>query len=277
MPRSRLDRGITVAELFVLTGLVGSKSEARRLIAGNGARVNGRGIGDEAAAVNAGDLKTGALKLSAGRKRHALVRTSTLELRQPSGDGRCTQGRCFQRRLDRHAARPTSAELRLDDQPLPAGSRPSGVYLSIASGRPLAKRANKFLAAQPRSLDQGIEHVGSDCLLELGGLDGLVGPALHPRSGCFAPAVLAKALQQFRQATRQASRRRSSRHCSPCHETSRRCRPTRPVQLAVPCAPWAAGPLGAPGLAAAEPIEKLCDLVAISETGDRQQAKQSGH
>ncbi|GGC93305.1 tyrosine--tRNA ligase [Chelatococcus reniformis] len=76
VPRSRLDRGITVAELFVLTGLVGSKSEARRLIAGNGARVNGRGIGDEAAAVNAGDLKTGALKLSAGRKRHALVRTS---------------------------------------------------------------------------------------------------------------------------------------------------------------------------------------------------------
>jgi tyrosyl-tRNA synthetase len=73
--RDQLERGIAAVELFGRAGLAASNSEARRLIRGGGARINDVVIGDETRIVGLADLDAqGAVKLSAGRKRHALVR-----------------------------------------------------------------------------------------------------------------------------------------------------------------------------------------------------------
>jgi tyrosyl-tRNA synthetase len=62
-------------ELFARAGLAASNSEARRLIKGGGARVNDRPVAGETQPVSLADLDAqGQIKLSAGRKRHALVR-----------------------------------------------------------------------------------------------------------------------------------------------------------------------------------------------------------
>jgi tyrosyl-tRNA synthetase len=63
-----------VIELLFVAGLAGSNSEARRLVRGGGARVNDEPIGDETATVDLTALRDGHIKLSAGRKRHVLVR-----------------------------------------------------------------------------------------------------------------------------------------------------------------------------------------------------------
>ena len=75
--RSRLDAGIPVYDLLREAGLAKSNSEARRLIRGGGARVNDERFRNETGTVGPNDLTPeGAIKLSAGRKRHALVRVS---------------------------------------------------------------------------------------------------------------------------------------------------------------------------------------------------------
>ena len=74
LARSDLARGVAAVELFVLSGLAGSKGEARRLIRGGGARLNDAKVEDEAMTVGLDDLVDGQLMLSAGRKRHARVR-----------------------------------------------------------------------------------------------------------------------------------------------------------------------------------------------------------
>jgi tyrosyl-tRNA synthetase len=74
VPRGELEAGIPVFRLFVLAGLAASNGEARRLIRGGGARANDTAITDEAATLSAADLHDGAIKLSAGRKQHRLVR-----------------------------------------------------------------------------------------------------------------------------------------------------------------------------------------------------------
>ena len=75
VPRARLDEGVPVYDLMREAGLVRNNSEARRLIRGGGARVNDEPVRDETGTVGADDLTAeGAIKLSAGRKRHALVR-----------------------------------------------------------------------------------------------------------------------------------------------------------------------------------------------------------
>jgi len=75
VPRDRLAEGIPAFELLVRSGLAASNGEARRLIRGGGARVNDAVVASETQAVSLADLATGgAIKLSAGRKRHALVR-----------------------------------------------------------------------------------------------------------------------------------------------------------------------------------------------------------
>lgn len=75
VPRDMLARGIPAFELFASSGLAGSNSEARRLIRGGGARINDTVIDNETRPVSIADLgPNGAVKLSAGRKRHALVR-----------------------------------------------------------------------------------------------------------------------------------------------------------------------------------------------------------
>ena len=72
---SRLDEGIPVYEALRETGLVKSNSEGRRLIRGGGARVDDVPVRDESRTLGPADLgDRSVLKLSAGRKRHALVR-----------------------------------------------------------------------------------------------------------------------------------------------------------------------------------------------------------
>ncbi|RMF16756.1 MAG: tyrosine--tRNA ligase [Alphaproteobacteria bacterium] len=66
--------GLGVLDLFVRAGLAGSKKEVRRLIAQGGARIDDQPITDEGARLRLADLEAGPLKLSAGRKRHALLR-----------------------------------------------------------------------------------------------------------------------------------------------------------------------------------------------------------
>jgi tyrosyl-tRNA synthetase len=74
-PRSELADGIAVFELMKRAGLCASNGEARRLIKGGGARVNDAPVGNETATASLADLNAdGVIKLSAGRKRHALVR-----------------------------------------------------------------------------------------------------------------------------------------------------------------------------------------------------------
>jgi tyrosyl-tRNA synthetase len=69
-----LAAGIPVIRLLVEAGLATSNGEARRLIRGGGARVNDSPVGDENASVSAADLRDGAIKLSAGKKQHRLIR-----------------------------------------------------------------------------------------------------------------------------------------------------------------------------------------------------------
>jgi tyrosyl-tRNA synthetase len=64
--------GISVAQLFVRTGLAKSGKDAKRLIAEGGARLNDAVVLDAGQMLGAGDLAD-PVKLTAGRKRHALV------------------------------------------------------------------------------------------------------------------------------------------------------------------------------------------------------------
>jgi tyrosyl-tRNA synthetase len=75
VPRDTLERGMPAFELFARAGLAGSNSEARRLIKGGGARINDKVVSSETMSVSLADLDPqGHIKLSAGRKRHAMVR-----------------------------------------------------------------------------------------------------------------------------------------------------------------------------------------------------------
>jgi tyrosyl-tRNA synthetase len=73
--KAELDAGVPAFRLFVLAGLATSNAEARRLIRGGGARVNDVVVADEGQMIATDLLREGAIKLSAGRKQHRLVRT----------------------------------------------------------------------------------------------------------------------------------------------------------------------------------------------------------
>ena len=75
VPAAELERGIPAFDLFRRAGLAASGGEARRLIRGGGARVDGAPVTDENRAIGADAIgPDGAIKLSAGKKRHVLVR-----------------------------------------------------------------------------------------------------------------------------------------------------------------------------------------------------------
>jgi tyrosyl-tRNA synthetase len=77
LPRSELERGVPAFEVFQRAGLAASNGEARRLVRGGGARINDAVVTDETQPVTVSDLNAdGVIKLSAGRKRHALVKPS---------------------------------------------------------------------------------------------------------------------------------------------------------------------------------------------------------
>jgi len=73
--RIRLEEGFLVANLAQLIGLTSSSGEARRLIQSGGLRLNDVAVTDVKTAVGIADLTPeGVVKISIGRKKHALVR-----------------------------------------------------------------------------------------------------------------------------------------------------------------------------------------------------------
>ncbi len=72
--RTHLSDGVPLYELLRETGLAKSNGEARRLIKGGGGRVNDLVVIEELATITLSDVNNeGVIKLSAGRKRHAIV------------------------------------------------------------------------------------------------------------------------------------------------------------------------------------------------------------
>lgn len=74
IPRAELEPGVAVFDLLRRAGLCASGGEARRLIKNNGVRINDQPVDDEQAAVSPADFSGGVVKLSAGKKKHVLVR-----------------------------------------------------------------------------------------------------------------------------------------------------------------------------------------------------------
>ena len=73
--KNDLEAGFTAFDLFRQAGLANSNGEARRLIKGNGARLNDIIITDETLLISSKDKnKENVIKLSAGKKRHILIR-----------------------------------------------------------------------------------------------------------------------------------------------------------------------------------------------------------
>ncbi len=72
--RAELEAGVPAFRLFTQAGLAATNGEARRLIRGGGARVNDSPVTEEGQVISLSDLRDGAIKLSAGRKQHRLVR-----------------------------------------------------------------------------------------------------------------------------------------------------------------------------------------------------------
>ena len=64
--------GISIVQLLVKSGLAGSGKEAKRLISENGAKINDEPLAEAGMMIDATALAT-PMKLSAGKKRHALV------------------------------------------------------------------------------------------------------------------------------------------------------------------------------------------------------------
>ncbi len=75
MPRAELEKGVGVLGAFVQAGLAVSNGEVRRQIQGGAVRVNDAPVHDERAMLTAAMLSDeGVIKLSLGKKRHALIK-----------------------------------------------------------------------------------------------------------------------------------------------------------------------------------------------------------
>jgi tyrosyl-tRNA synthetase len=75
LSREDVGSGISIVQLIVKSGLAGSGKEAKRLIAENGARLDDAPLSDAGLMIDAVALSS-PIKLSAGKKRHALVQLS---------------------------------------------------------------------------------------------------------------------------------------------------------------------------------------------------------
>ncbi len=72
LTKDEIGGGISIVQLFVKSGLAKSGKDAKRLIAENGAKLNDQPLNEAGRMITIDDLAT-PLKLSAGKKRHALV------------------------------------------------------------------------------------------------------------------------------------------------------------------------------------------------------------
>jgi tyrosyl-tRNA synthetase len=75
-PRADLAGGLSLVSLIVEAGLAASNSEVRRAIANNAVSINDAKVSDPQRTVTLDDAPDGVIKLSLGRKRHALVRAT---------------------------------------------------------------------------------------------------------------------------------------------------------------------------------------------------------
>jgi tyrosyl-tRNA synthetase len=75
IPKAELEAGLALFALVAKAGLADSNSAARKLIQGNGVKLNDAPAADEKRVVTLKDCNAdGAIKLSAGKKRHVLVK-----------------------------------------------------------------------------------------------------------------------------------------------------------------------------------------------------------
>lgn len=74
LPETELAAGVGLLDCFVRLGFAQSNGEARRLVRGGGARINDQPVQDPQYRLSVADLEDGAIKLSAGKKRHGLVK-----------------------------------------------------------------------------------------------------------------------------------------------------------------------------------------------------------
>lgn len=72
--RKRLEQGASVSELFLEIGFSSSKSEAKKLIRGGGAKINDIKVVDENMLIDSHLFDKDIIKVSAGKKRHALIK-----------------------------------------------------------------------------------------------------------------------------------------------------------------------------------------------------------
>jgi len=75
VPRAELEQGLGLLRAMVLAGLARSNGEARRAVKSGAVRVNDEKVSDERLVLTPGHLNDeGVVKLSFGKKRHALIR-----------------------------------------------------------------------------------------------------------------------------------------------------------------------------------------------------------
>jgi tyrosyl-tRNA synthetase len=73
--KAELDDGIPAFDLFRRADLAKTGGEARRLVKGGGAKINDEKVDDENLVITSAAIdETGVIKLSAGKKRHVLIR-----------------------------------------------------------------------------------------------------------------------------------------------------------------------------------------------------------
>jgi tyrosyl-tRNA synthetase len=74
--KNQLDKRLNIIDLIILSKLENSKSEIRRLIKGNGVKINNQTIDDEKLNITKELFKNNSIKLSLGKKRHVKVELS---------------------------------------------------------------------------------------------------------------------------------------------------------------------------------------------------------
>ena len=72
--KERIKMGIACYDLFFESSLASSKGEARRLIRGNGARINDQQVQDENLIIDESFIDSGVIKLSSGKKKHVIIK-----------------------------------------------------------------------------------------------------------------------------------------------------------------------------------------------------------
>ena len=74
--KHQLKKKLDIIDLIILSKLENSKSEIRRLIRGNGIKINNQTIADEKLLISEKIFKENYIKLSLGKKRHIKVTLS---------------------------------------------------------------------------------------------------------------------------------------------------------------------------------------------------------